>query len=130
MLGADALDSLCELRLGVLDDMSLVKNTIQPVHSFKLCYIIPHDLVGGNDYVMSAQLGKQPSAFSGIAGVQYWPQILRILQYFVVPVASERWRADDEGWKVNRVRCLCFLVPFRALKVFARQNANRLQRLA
>ena len=86
VLSAYAFDSFCELRLRVLDDVTLVENAVQPVDVFQVGDIVTNDLIGCDDDVALINFGEQALTLTSVASVEHRFQVLGVLEYFVVPV--------------------------------------------
>lgn len=119
MVRANGLDRLRELRLRILDDVSLVQNTVMPVHLLERIDIVPNDFVRGDDDIVLLEFWKNSVPFARVAIVHDGLQVVNVLLNLVKPVTSQSRGANDERREMDRIRGLRLLVTFLAFVVLA-----------
>lgn len=98
MVGTNCLDGLREFRLGVLNDMALVQNTIMPVEIGEVSNVVPYDFVRSYNHVMILDRRQKFISFPRWANVNHWLQVIRVLQYLIRPVSCKSgWAYHDRG---------------------------------
>ena len=96
MVGMDTFNGFSQLGFCVLDDMTFVENTIMPLDSLQIVDVVANYLVGGDHKVILGKFWEQTGAVAGVASVHDGPQVLGILENFIVPVAGQCRRTDDQ----------------------------------
>ena len=120
MVGSNTLHSLREFSFRILDNVTLIQNAVVPVQVLEACNVVANYFIRSNHDVVRFNLREESASFSRIARVENGFEVIRILENLIVPVTSERWRADNEGRQVHRVRRFGFFVALCTFKMFAR----------
>lgn len=130
MDGSKRLDSLGELRLPVLDDVTFVKDAVVPIDLAEPLGVVASDVVGRDDAVVLGDGTNNALALDARTGVDECANILRVGVDLVLPVTGEGRRADDKGREVHRIGRTSRLVTLRSFVVHAREDSDRLERLS
>lgn len=96
MVRLDTLHGFSQLGLRILDDMTLVENTIVPLGSLQIADVVANHLIGGYHNIVLGQLGEQTGTVAGVASVHDGAQVLGILEDLIIPVTGKSWWADDQ----------------------------------
>jgi hypothetical protein len=101
-----------------------------PAKLLELRDVIPHYLVRRDNNIVILEPGHELASFTSGTRIQYGFQVVYVLEHLVVPMASERRRANDERRQMNSVGRFGFLISLHPFVVFARENTDRLKRFA
>ena len=96
MVCADALDCLGEFGLGVLDDVTFIKDAKVPVKFLQGGNLVTDDLIRRYDNVVPSQLWHEPLTFPSVPDKHDRLQIIGVLEDLVVPMPSQGRRTNDE----------------------------------
>ena len=103
MLSTKHLKGLRKLRLRILDDMTFVKNAEVPIEILQAAAIVSDYLVRGDDDVRCGKLRNELLPVSRGAYIKNRAKVFGVLEDLIIPMPSESWRADDEGWEMNSI---------------------------
>ena len=119
MLGAKHLNKLRKLGLRILDDMTFIEDTEEPVQILQAANIVPNHLVRGDDDVRSGELMNKLLPVSRGAYIKHRAKVFGVLEDLIVPMPGESWRADYEGWEMNSVERLSLHVSLRPFEMLS-----------
>jgi hypothetical protein len=111
----------------VLDNVSLIECTVVETVFADEIYIVPADIIGSNYNIMLRDLASHTLSFRWRTNIHKCFQKGSVIGNFLLPMASDSWRTDNERWERFIFEILGDFESFRPKIVIAGNDAYRLK---